>query len=156
MVNTFVGFLAGYKVEAEALPHVGRAFTTLEHERAVDGHPEATIRVTVRHRVGGESCPPETDSCLEVVVSDNGSGIKETDRARIFEPFFSTKAIGQGTGLGLSIAYGAVKSHGGAIEVESTPGSGTEMTVHLPFTVPKERQEPPGSEGTRANKAAHA
>jgi signal transduction histidine kinase len=123
---------------------------------AVEGHPEATIRVTVRHRVGGESCPPETDSCLEVVVSDNGSGIKETDRARIFEPFFSTKAIGQGTGLGLSIAYGAVKSHGGAIEVESTPGSGTEMTVHLPFTVPKERQEPPGSEGTRANKAAHA
>jgi len=69
---------------------------------------------------------------VQVVIRDNGSGMSPETRAKVFEPFFTTKPIGRGTGLGLSIVYGAVKNHGGTIEIESAVGSGTTVTVALP------------------------
>ncbi|MGE5306006.1 MAG: sensor histidine kinase [Alphaproteobacteria bacterium] len=65
-------------------------------------------------------------------VEDTGTGITPENRKRLFEPFFTTKGLGKGTGLGLSIAYGIIKTHGGDIEVESTPGKGTLFRVILP------------------------
>jgi len=67
-----------------------------------------------------------------VEVADTGSGIPSEYIARIYDPFFTTKAIGQGTGLGLSITYGIVREHEGAIDCESTVGQGTRFTVTLP------------------------
>ena len=67
-----------------------------------------------------------------IEVKDNGSGIPKQDLERIFEPFFTTKPVGQGTGLGLSVCYGLVKFWGGKLEVESNPGDGTTMRIHLP------------------------
>ena len=70
---------------------------------------------------------------VEVRVRDNGTGIQPEVRAKLFQPFFTTKPTGEGTGLGLSISYDIItQQHGGTIEVESAPGSFTEFTVRLP------------------------
>ncbi len=70
---------------------------------------------------------------VAIHVRDEGVGISEENKQRIFEPFFTTKEVGKGTGLGLSIAHGIVEEHGGWIEVESRPGTGTCFTVYLPL-----------------------
>jgi signal transduction histidine kinase/ligand-binding sensor domain-containing protein len=67
-----------------------------------------------------------------ISVTDNGPGIPENIREKIFQPFFTTKPTGQGTGLGLSLSYDIVKAHGGELSVETTKGGGAAFTVLLP------------------------
>lgn len=69
---------------------------------------------------------------VHVSVKDNGCGIEDAAKEKIFVPFYTTKSVGEGTGLGLSIAMGIVEEHNGEIEVISTPGEGSEFIVHLP------------------------
>jgi two-component system NtrC family sensor kinase len=71
-----------------------------------------------------------------VEIADTGSGIPPEQLARIYDPFFTTKAIGRGTGLGLSITYGIVHEHDGSIRCDSAVGQGTQFTVALPLAVP--------------------
>jgi signal transduction histidine kinase len=71
---------------------------------------------------------------IEIRVQDNGNGIPENIKDKIFQPFFTTKPTGQGTGLGLSLAYDIVsKGHGGTLEVDREEKTGTAFVVHLPF-----------------------
>jgi len=74
-----------------------------------------------------------------VEISDTGSGIPSEYLARIYDPFFTTKAIGQGTGLGLSITYGIVREHDGTIDCDSSIGQGTRFTLRFPLA-PAERR----------------
>jgi len=69
---------------------------------------------------------------VEISVSDTGPGISTEIQARIFDPYFTTKGVGQGTGLGLSIVHGIVAEHGGFIICESEPGHGATFRVFLP------------------------
>ncbi len=73
------------------------------------------------------------DGRCVISVADTGSGVPIEVRHRIFEPFFSTKAVGSGTGLGLSITYSIIQKHGGTLSVDCPPEGGTTMTISLPL-----------------------
>jgi len=73
------------------------------------------------------------DGTVTLVVDDNGSGIAPQDLPNIWDPFWTTREEGEGTGLGLAVVHSIVVSHGGTIEVTSTPGSGTRFTITLPL-----------------------
>jgi signal transduction histidine kinase len=70
---------------------------------------------------------------IGITVRDNGMGIPEKVKDKIFQPFFTTKPTGQGTGLGLSLSYDVIKAHGGEIKVESKEGEGTAFNILLPM-----------------------
>jgi PAS domain S-box-containing protein len=72
------------------------------------------------------------DSIFRVEVIDTGVGISEEHLKKIYDPFFTTKALGRGTGLGLSVTYGIIHEHSGKISVDSRPGRGTCFTLELP------------------------
>jgi two-component system NtrC family sensor kinase len=82
---------------------------------------------------------------VAIALTDTGSGMAPEVTARAFEPFFTTKDVGRGTGLGLSQVYGFVHQSGGAIAIESTPGKGTSVRIHLPRSG---RQAVPASDET--------
>ncbi len=67
-----------------------------------------------------------------IKVKDNGNGIPESIKDKIFQPFFTTKPSGQGTGLGLSLSYDIIKAHGGELNVETKEVEGTEFIIRLP------------------------
>lgn len=105
---------------------------------AVAAMPErsGTIRIEVREP-GQESIEkfmrdPAAERYLEIVVADDGVGIPPADLERIFEPFYTTKPVGQGTGLGLSVVHGIIRNYGGFITVESSSGKGTAFHIFLP------------------------
>ncbi|MEZ6060905.1 MAG: ATP-binding protein [Planctomycetaceae bacterium] len=76
---------------------------------------------------------PTRRNCVRVTVSDDGEGIDAEALPHLFEPFFTTRDVGEGTGLGLSIAHGIVAEHGGWITVESAPNQGSSFRVYLPM-----------------------
>jgi len=85
---------------------------------------EPTVSISTK-KINGE---------IRISVKDNGSGIPEEIRAKIFQPFFTTKPAGDGTGLGLSMSYEIItKGHGGELHVETIEGEGSTFVIHLPY-----------------------
>ena len=78
------------------------------------------------------------DRSVHVSIKDDGHGIKEQNLSKVYDPFFTTKGVGQGTGLGLSISYTIVKSHDGDLKVNSRPGEGTTFEIILPIKAESE------------------
>jgi len=91
-------------------------------------------KVTLDAPLGVTTCRLPEGSYVRLVVRDTGVGIAPRVLERIFDPFFTTKEIGVGTGLGLSLVHGIVTDLGGGIDVQSTPGAGTTLTVYLPWS----------------------
>ncbi len=94
--------------------------------QALSGRDHAVVTIETRGDPSG----------VEVKIGDNGPGIPPDVLPRIWDPFFTTKDVGEGTGLGLSIVHELVERHGGTIEVETRLGEGTAFTVKLPRQIP--------------------
>ncbi len=77
---------------------------------------------------------------IRIAVRDNGCGMAETVRGRVFEPFFTTRGVGGGMGMGLTVAHDIVRAHQGRIEVESAIGAGSTLTVCLPWSRPEDME----------------
>ena len=100
------------------------------HERRQKSANDFSPALSVKTRLQGDR--------VEVKIKDNGSGIPEKIREKIFQPFFTTKPTGQGTGLGLSISYDIiVQEHHGDIRVDSKENEFTEFVITLPVTASK-------------------
>ncbi|CAN5412867.1 hypothetical protein BH10BAC2_BH10BAC2_42280 [soil metagenome] len=95
------------------------------NEKSKQNIPDYEPTVSVTTKNSGEK--------VEIKVSDNGNGIPEKIKEKIFNPFFTTKPTGQGTGLGLSLSYDIIKAHRGEIKVETKEGEGTTFIIELPF-----------------------
>ncbi len=84
--------------------------------------PKGVLTVLTEHK----------DGQIHISISDNGNGMSEEVKKNIFDPFYTTKDVGEGTGLGLSISYSIVEKHNGHIDVDSTPGEGTSFVMRIP------------------------
>ena len=94
-----------------------------------------TIRTGNRRLVDGAIVLPRpmpAGDYVEIVVTDTGFGMDEETLAHVFEPFYTTKPVGQGTGLGLAMCYGIIRQHHGVIWIDSAPGRGTTVNILLP------------------------
>lgn len=130
MVTPRVKGRAEIELDLQPLPrllclpgHLNQVFLNLLLNAAQAVAPPAG-KIVVRSRAA--------DNEIRVQVADNGGGIPAENLSRVFDPFFTTRDVGQGTGLGLTVAKDIVEAHGGSIEIESRPGAGTTVTVRLP------------------------
>ena len=128
------------------LKYVATIRTEYESRQEVLGHPGQLSQVFLNLLVnaGQAMASPQLgeivlrswhdDACVYASVSDTGAGMSEEIKDRIFDPFYTTKVVGQGTGLGLSISSDIITRHHGELLVESVAGVGTTFTVKLPRT----------------------
>lgn len=118
-----------YKEYGEGLPlicvdkaQIQQVFSNIILNSIYATEKGGSIKVTTRPYNNG----------VEVEISDTGIGIPEDNMKKVFNPFFTTKEVGEGTGLGLAISYGIVQRHRGSITLESDPGMGTKCIIVLP------------------------
>ena len=113
----------------------GKACAISSRARAITVISSDTMKPTI------EVTSRALDDSVEIEVRDNGAGIPDTLREKIFLPFFTTKPAGEGTGLGLSLSYDIiVKQHGGTLTVDSKPGEYTVFAVSVPRRLPQDIQ----------------
>jgi len=105
-----------------------------------------TLRTAISSHETSDGIATHPDMLL-LSIADTGVGISPRDLNRIFDPFYTTKPVGQGTGLGLSICYGIIQEHSGRIWAESEPGVGTTVSVELPLLQQHAAREPMASAG---------
>ncbi|MDX8377531.1 MAG: PAS domain S-box protein [Mariprofundales bacterium] len=89
------------------------------------------INFLLRHNISNAIPQHLEFACL--TITDNGCGIEEEQQTQIFEPFYTTKAVGKGTGLGLSMVYGSLQTHNGVLQVDSKKGKGTQFQMFFPL-----------------------
>lgn len=113
--------------------------------REKGGTLEVVLRpVEILSESAGENPELTPGAYVELVVKDNGYGISADKIDRIFEPYYTTKEMGEGTGLGLAVVHGIIKSYGGAVKVHSQPGKGSAFHVFFPRMIQEIKVAGPG------------
>jgi len=108
----------------EVVPQdIGRVLLNIINNgfQAMQGKTNPVISISTKKR----------DGQIEIRITDNGPGIPDSIKDKIFQPFFTTKPTGQGTGLGLSLSYDIIKAHGGGLYVRTGEGGGSEFIIQL-------------------------
>ncbi len=128
-----------FHVDGDA-PRLQQAVTNLLLN-SIQAMPEGRGGSILVHVSCEEVTPPvdhggASGAYIRLAVTDDGTGIAPEAIPHVFEPFYTSKAIGQGTGLGLAVSYGIVREHGGWMSAESTPASGTTVSIFLPPAPP--------------------
>ncbi|MBD2008660.1 PAS domain S-box protein [Microcoleus vaginatus ZQ-A3] len=109
------------------------ALENYDNQRSLKDIQKNPSRITIRTKLVTNETGPGSSKNVVIQVQDNGSGMTESVRQQVFNPFFTTKPTGKGTGLGLSISYQiVVDKHGGSIECFSQPHQGTEFRIEIP------------------------
>jgi signal transduction histidine kinase len=118
---------------------INNAFYAVSEKAARHSEPEHSEGEESGAAVPKESYKPEVvvsthklDGKMEISVRDNGEGVPEQVRDKIFQPFFTTKPTGSGTGLGLSLSYDIVKAHGGELSMKTTKDEGSNFVIVIP------------------------
>ena len=138
--------------ELEAIPQdLGRVFLNVVSNACYATNEKHTEIL----RTGGSGYMPTVwisttrdEEHIAIQFRDNANGMPQEVVEKIFNPFFTTKPSGQGTGLGLALSNDIIREHGGSINVESTPGEGTAMTLLLPLVNPARAAETAGEDGS--------
>ncbi len=108
----------------ECMPaQLNQVFLNILTNAAQATGPNGTIKISTK----------QTSKGIAIIFEDNGEGMSAETTKQIFDPFYTTKEVGQGTGLGMSISYKIIKSHGGEIKVNSQINQGSRITVQLPL-----------------------
>jgi signal transduction histidine kinase len=109
---------------------INNAFYAVNQRKAQlkkDGDSKESFKPTV------EVSTQKLGNNIQIKVKDNGIGMSDATKQKIFQPFFTTKPTGQGTGLGMSLSYDIIKAHAGEINVHSEQGVGTEISIKFPI-----------------------
>jgi PAS domain S-box-containing protein len=113
-----------------AIDALEEAFT---NNPAASWQPQITIRTKYLHQAEPGSSSNLITPAIRITIEDNGIGMPESVKARIFDPFYTTKPIGKGTGMGMSISYQIItQKHGGTLTCNSTPNLGTQFVIQIP------------------------
>ncbi|MCP4037676.1 MAG: ATP-binding protein, partial [bacterium] len=132
-----LGGTLSVEMHADSLPvlhspiDIEQALINLIRNAAESRTHGAAVRVETRRR--GE--------WAEVLITDDGGGIPEGDRSRVFDPFYTTRLDAGGSGLGLSVVHGVVQNHRGTLSIESPEAGGTRFRVSLPLVVERPTSE---------------
>jgi len=117
----------------------------------------AETEMRLAHGKGNLSIKTEKiDKAIRISFKDDGPGIKAEDLEKIFNPFFTTRKVGEGTGLGLSICHGIITEHSGRLYAQSEPAKGATFIVELPVVVEEKQAEAPEPVAEEAVKVATA
>lgn len=114
-----------------------------------------TRNVVLGERDGKTHAGAAPGEYIQLTISDTGCGMDKETLDHLFEPFYTTKGIGEGTGLGLAMVYGIVKSHGGHITVYSEPGHGTAFNIYFPVLVEENIEQETGNEEEAEIRCGH-
>ncbi|MDB5696938.1 MAG: kinase [Sphingomonas bacterium] len=130
----------GWRVRADRVQLENALLNLAVNARdAMNGRGELTVVIGAATLGAGEVGDCASGDYVRIAVYDTGCGMTPEVAERVFEPFFTTKEVGKGTGLGLSQIFGLVQQLGGEIGLESAPGEGTVVTLHLPREVGEAR-----------------
>lgn len=116
------------QLEQVWINHITNARDSLDEKSENIGNLHKTVTIATKYN--------EIDETVDIVFIDNGMGMTEEVKNKMFNPFYTTKDVGKGTGLGLSISHGIISNHKGKYAVDSREGEGTTVTITLPIRIP--------------------